>query len=316
MNNTLARIARPLGWVALAVPALAVGIALGRNLPTALDAPFAPISEALEGTPVVSTVAHAAGQLVNEVERGLHLGFDTSDYPGDAAMVAWAEHAPYSWVGYYLPAPCHKDASWSGKRERLEQMGWGIALVYVGQQQWEKSRTVRGRTPTCATQLLSERQGVKEAEDAITKTAAEGFPEGTTIFLDIERMERMSKAMRDYYTGWVVRVLEDGRFVPGVYAHTHNAKAIYTDVKAAYVAAGIGDEPPFWIASGRGFNEDRAPTEVGHQFANVWQGRLDIEQRWSNVRLPIDVNVSDTRSPSLALAGARRAATLEVVAGD
>ncbi|HKW12329.1 MAG TPA: hypothetical protein VJO33_18225, partial [Gemmatimonadaceae bacterium] len=51
-----------------------------------------------------------------------HLGFDTSEYPGDDAMRAWRDDGSYEWVGYYLPAaPCHKDASWSGKRDGLAQ---------------------------------------------------------------------------------------------------------------------------------------------------------------------------------------------------
>ena len=66
-----------------------------------------------------------------------HPGFDTSLYPGDAGMTAWLKPAsPYEWVGYYLEAPCHKDASWSGKRQKLTEMGWGLAVIYVGQQTW------------------------------------------------------------------------------------------------------------------------------------------------------------------------------------
>ena len=34
-----------------------------------------------------------------------HPGFDTSIYPGDAAMAAWRKpSSPYEWVGYYLKA--------------------------------------------------------------------------------------------------------------------------------------------------------------------------------------------------------------------
>jgi hypothetical protein len=65
-------------------------------------------------------------------------GFDTGIYPGDEAMRAWARpNSPYYWVGYYLAAPCHRDASWAGKREALSAMGWGLAVLYVGQQTWE-----------------------------------------------------------------------------------------------------------------------------------------------------------------------------------
>src|SRR5689334_2849742 len=67
-----------------------------------------------------------------------HAGFDTSIYPGDAAMSAWHKpSSPYEWVGYYLQAPCHRDPSWMGKRSTLRSMGWGLAVLYVGQQTFD-----------------------------------------------------------------------------------------------------------------------------------------------------------------------------------
>ena len=73
---------------------------------------------------------------------GRHLGFDTYEYPGDEVMAAWRHRdVPYEWVGYYLPAPCHKGRTWTGKRERLAAMGWGMAVIYVGQQTWDRRPT-------------------------------------------------------------------------------------------------------------------------------------------------------------------------------
>src|SRR5689334_14208594 len=64
-------------------------------------------------------------------------GFDTGIYPGDAAMTAWRYPAsPYYWAGYYLPAPCHRDVTWTSKYSTLTSMGWGLAALYVGQQDW------------------------------------------------------------------------------------------------------------------------------------------------------------------------------------
>ena len=37
--------------------------------------------------------------------------------------------SPYTWVGYYLPSPCHADASWTGERDTLITMGWGLAAA-------------------------------------------------------------------------------------------------------------------------------------------------------------------------------------------
>jgi hypothetical protein len=296
------------------------------------------------GSPIATpsigdAVASASANIAADLSEGPHLGFDTFSYPGDDAMRAWlTADKPYRWVGYYLPAPCHNDDSWEGKRETLTNMGWGMAVIYVGQQTWGRTpgqkiavtryitkrvkqvktrngkrvvRYVNKRVPvrvlvtprasrgaSCSTQFVSAARGTADANDAIAKTAAEGFARGTVIFLDIERMEAVPKAMRDYYRAWTERVVEDGRFRPAYYAHSFNANLIYRDVKQVLAGAGISADPPFWIASERGFSIDKAPAEVGHAFAQVWQGVLDVVETHNGVKLPIDVNVAQLPSPS------------------
>jgi hypothetical protein len=292
-------------------------------------------------TAIGDAVSDASAQITRDLRAGRHLGFDTYAYPGDAAMKAWRqeEGAPYEWVGYYLPqAPCHKGDTWSGKRETLASMGWGVAVIYVGQQVWtgtprqrvvktkwvtksvkqvrrvkgkRVTRTVKKKVPvryvtyaraepgqSCSTHLVSGARGIKDANDAIARAAREGFPRGTVVFLDIERMDKVPTAMRDYYKSWTKRVLEDGSYRPGYYVHDYNAKLIYRDVATIFVDAGKMEQPPFWIASGRGFSEDKEPHEVGHSFASVWQGVLDVVQTHNGVKLPIDVNVAAVPSPS------------------
>src|SRR5688500_10108040 len=86
--------------------------------------------------------AVASGAAVKGTRPGKHLGFDTYKYPGDAVMRDWRHGSvPYEWVGYYLPAPCHSGTTWMGKRQRLADMGWGMAVIYVGQQTWAKTPT-------------------------------------------------------------------------------------------------------------------------------------------------------------------------------
>ena len=293
-------------------------------------------------TALEEAIAEASDNISDNLRAGKHLGFDTYAYPGDEAMLAWREDgSPYEWVGYYLPkAPCHKGVSWSGKRERLEQMGWGVAVIYVGQQVWsgtprqkvvrtkwvtkrvKQVRRVKGKRVTryvrkkvpvkvvsyaraqpgqsCSTHLVSGARGRKDADDAIARAGREGFPAGTVVFLDIERMERTPKAMRDYYKEWTKRILEDGTYKPGYYVHNHNAKLIHGDVSSVFVDAGRIEAPPFWIASGRGFSTEKEPHEVGHEFAKVWQGLLDVTREHNGVELPIDVNVAAVPSPSYA----------------
>jgi hypothetical protein len=258
---------------------------------------------------VAAAVTGQKAPMANAQQQGKNLGFDTHTYPGDKTMAAWkaAPGAPYRWVGYYLPSPCHTDRSWTGKRQTLVDMGWGLAVVYVGQQTW--GRTPRKISPQrtaalvnskkpCNADLLTAERGRADADDAIAATAREGFPPRSIVFLDIERMEKMPQAMRDYYGAWTKRLLEHGQYRPGVYVHKHNAQAVYDDVKAAFFAAGVDEEPRIWVASGRGWEEGKAPQDVGFAFAGVWQGVIDAARTVADIKLPLDVNVSSWISPS------------------
>ncbi|MDB4900622.1 MAG: hypothetical protein JWN53_2430 [Gemmatimonadetes bacterium] len=265
---------------------------------------------------VVATVAQVAATVTGQESPmadaqldGKHLGFDTHTYPGDKTMRAWknAPGAPYRWVGYYLPSPCHKDASWTGKRQTLMDMGWGLAAIYVGQQTW--GRTPKPITPaklasygksntTCNADFISAARGAADGADAIAVTAREGFAPKSVVFLDVERMEKMPPAMRDYYRAWARTLLQDGRYLPGVYVHAFNAQVVHDDLKAEFVAAGVTDEPRIWVATGHGFDEGKAPQDVGFTFAGVWQGMIDVGRAVANIKLPVDVNVSAWTSPS------------------
>jgi hypothetical protein len=262
---------------------------------------------------------------------GSHVGFDTNIYPGDRAMTAWRDAGEYEWVGYYLDAPCHSDVSWNGKRKRLVDTGWGLAVIYVGQQTWGKSykpvtTTTKVRVPVrkksgkrsyvtrtmkrtstipvatsadgCSASFVNAAQGRIDARDAIATTAREGFAAGTVVFLDVEYMTSVPQRMREYYRAWTRAVLTDGRYRPGVYAHTRNAAAIYDDIAEEFVLAGAKGEPPFWIAGTGGFSTDATPTDVGHKFASAWQGLLDVVRTHNGVKLPIDISVSSMASPS------------------
>jgi hypothetical protein len=289
-----------------------------------------------------ANISGQTAMLANEVAHPSYLGFDTGTYPGDEAMRAWRTgNSPYSWAGYYLKSPCHQDEGWMGKRETLTAMDYGLAVLYVGQQTWGRrpgaphmervtvakrvtsyvgrgrkrhkvTRTVTrtvlrkaGPPPagsTCNADFVSGARGMREGVDAAQTTAREGFPRGTTIFLDLERMDVLHQSMRDYYSAWVRAVLDDGRYVPGIYVHTYNANTVYNDVKAVYTSAGIKGEPPFWVAKSKGFDTTKHPRETGHAFAAIWQGVLDVTQTWNGHKIPIDVNVAALPSPSAVVA--------------
>ena len=259
---------------------------------------------------------------------GSHPGFDTSIYPGDAAMQAWVRpSSPYEWVGYYLQAPCHRDPSWMGKRQTLTTMGWGLAVLYVGQQTFDgvpdviappvfdlqlalrptaragimvppTRAEIQSVAVTCSRTLLTTEQGTADAIDAVTKTASEGFSNGTVIFLDIEHMDSIPASMSAYYRAWVQQVLADGRFHPGIYVHKDNAQAIYDGVQKAYADMKRTGSAVFWLTTSAGFSIDKSPQDVGFPWASVWQGIYEVNQTWNGATINIDVDVASTSSPS------------------
>jgi hypothetical protein len=296
--------------VAAALAALVAAPFVAREAKGALfDGPAAAVDIVAElPAASIAKAAHLTLAAQSVAGTGSHLGFDTHSYPGDRAMQAW--RATYEWVGFYLPAPCHKDDSWSGTRPALARMNYGVAVIYVGQQTWSDHKPLsraqqaaaKANGAQCLPEFVSGARGLAEADDAIARTAAEGFPPGTIIYLDLERMDLVPERMRQYYREWTARVLADGRYVPGVYAHTYNADLVYRDLRGVYASAGIDADPPFWVAGGRGFHRDVSPSDVGHTFAHTWQGVLDIVERRNGFKLPIDVNVAAVPSPSGVLA--------------
>ncbi len=229
-----------------------------------------------------------------------HPGVDTWEYPGNEALRTWAKQAPYEWTGYYLTSPCHKEASWMGTRGAIERLGWGTAVLYVGQQTFEDdpSGTPTSGPVVCSRSLLTPEQGRLDALDAMTKSAGEGFPAGSTIFLDIERMSAIPPEMFAYYRAWTETVLASGRYVPGTYAHRQNAEALYAHARASFLTAGSRAVPPFWVAGSGNFALDAVPSASGAAFATVWQGVHDVRRTFGGVSLDVDENVAARPSPS------------------
>jgi len=215
------------------------------------------------------------------------LGFDTIYYPGDALMAAWRQDSPYRFVGYYLKAPCRRDGTYSGKRRTLQSMGWNCVPLYVGRQ---------AQGP-CSGGVLDASAGARHGLDAAAQAAAEGFPPGTSVYLDVEYVDSVGAPLRDYVSAWIDTVRKSP-FAAAVYCHVSNAAALRRIVTAAWPAG--APAPRFWVAGGRRrFDPDRSlPADSGVAFAALWQGLLNIKRTHAGRELLIDVNVSTTADPA------------------
>jgi hypothetical protein len=202
-------------------------------------------------------------------------------------MQVWKNSSPYTFTGYYLKAPCHGNASWSGTRAKLVAMGWGIAVIYVGRQ-------VKG---PCSNTPITSDLGPRDGMDAVAKTTAEGFPPNTVVYLDVEAMDTITPAIQDYTRAWFTEVLNGG-FVPGMYCHVRNAPDLRAAVMAAYPSG--APAPLFWVAGGKKpFDPaNSTPSDSGVGFAEMWQGRLDTDDTQGSIKLRIDMDVAAHPDPS------------------
>jgi hypothetical protein len=208
-------------------------------------------------------------------------GFDTSGYPGDAAMQTWKASSPYIFVAYYIQSPCHHNAGWMGKRATLTALGWNLLPVYVGQ-------LVVGSSG-CTNNVLTAAQGQIDGQDAATKLTGDGFAAGSFVYLDIERCDVLPDGMKDYAGAWVQNVVNAG-FAAGVYCHKHNAP----DLQAA-----IGNAR-YWIAGGvtAQFNVTTSnPSDSGIAFADLWQRPEPISRTFGGVTILVDEDVSSFADP-------------------
>jgi hypothetical protein len=224
-------------------------------------------------------------------------GFDTGSYPGDAAIAAWADRSPYHFVGFYFDSPCHTTKTfrtWSGTFPVIRVAGLGVAIVYVGLQQ-----------DGCGHATLSRAKGIEHGVDTIGKFAAEGFPPGAVVFLDIEHYNgALSDDMAAYLQGWLSAILDDGTITPGVYCPAGKVTEIERAAEREFAAHGVpGGAPVFWVVKTDATFDPAAsvPAGSGVAFASAWQGRLDVNETHGGVTIHIDQNVADRRDPSRTL---------------
>ena len=160
------------------------------------------------------------------------------------------------------------------KYTTLHAMGWGLTAIYVGQQDWTQipqsivvrganeaaraSQSIASEQATCSASLLSAEQGTLEAADAVARLKADGFPDRSIVFLDVEFVTSVTPALLDYYRAWIAGVLRDGRYRPGIYAAKSNATTLYVAAVDAVRAAGSSEQPPFWIAAAPDFRSRRS----------------------------------------------------------
>ncbi|MGB9242630.1 MAG: glycoside hydrolase domain-containing protein [Candidatus Acidiferrales bacterium] len=133
-----------------------------------------------------------------------YLGFDSNDYPGDAALPSLRR--AFSFAGYWLNIPPGADSNeWVGKRSALLKNGFGFLLLF------------NGRTISQLKTLESAADAGKvEGQAAVARAQQEGFHMDAVIFLDQEEGGRMTDEQNAYIFAWFDAVIAGG-FRAGIY---------------------------------------------------------------------------------------------------
>jgi len=212
---------------------------------------------------------------------------DISIYPGDVVMDHLIETTNLEWCGFYLgPAPSHPDPSWMGQRARLVKTGWGLAPIYVGQQD----------PGGPGSHALTAAQGRLDGDQASSLAKAAGFPIGSVVYLDIEAPAPLTQATSEYLVQWV-EVVTALEYRAGVYCSHHIVAAL----------AALDLDLVFWIykiseADNGGikpqpFKDDDPPTIAGINTTG-WQWTQNCTIVTLNGNLTVDLDTAATSDPS------------------
>jgi len=203
------------------------------------------------------------------ITQAAYLGFDTNDYPGDAALPA-LRHT-FSFAGFWLnQPPGGATIPWTGKREILLRNGFGFLLLFNGRLERQL------KNPQRAAAL-----GSSDAATAVRTALRESFHPGTVIFLDQEEGGEMEPAQMAYLLSWTDGVIA-AHFHAGIYCSAIPASAGkgHTVITAEDIRSHAGNRriaffvyndacppSPGCVIS----NDPPQPSASGVSFASVWQ---------------------------------------------
>jgi hypothetical protein len=222
-----------------------------------------------------------------------YAGFDTYSCP-DFGMMQWLkDNTNLSFCGFYLGgAPCHGDAGWMGTRAVLAAQGWGMAAIYVGQQEPGNN---------CGANILTSDQGNIDGQQAtsLMSAANAGFPIGSVVYLDIEGGGPASAQTKAYYQAWVDAVFAGGLYRPGVYCSYTTAPSLLAVRSAVQVwATRLLNVPDGGYTNPFGTDD---PVNSGVNAATVWQYAQNQDVDFAGApadTLHIDLNFASVSDPS------------------
>lgn len=215
-------------------------------------------------------------------------GVDRSSYPGDNVIDLFLHQSNVKWFGFYLgPAPSHSDHSWMSRRAHLVGLGFGLAPIYVGQQEPNIPHS---------SHVLTTAQGMADGAGAVSLAAGAGFPSSSVIYLDIESGGPLSSTMLTYTTAWVGAVTA-GNFRTGIYCSHNVSAALAVKFPGTFIwnwkipAHSPPYHAPFPVPD---------PANSGYTGATMWQFAQNVNLFVGGTQLlTYDLDSSTVQDPSM-----------------
>ena len=171
----------------------------------------------------------------------------------------------------------------------LKTQGWGIAPIYVGQQEAAQP----------GSHHLTPAQGTADGADAAHLMTTAGFPPGSFVYLDLEAGGPVSAATHGYVTAWIASVQAQGTFQPAIFYSFTSAPSLPAPGPALRYwnwhlgIIGPAPTPPSFPVNN--------PSGCGFAQATVWQHTQNTNFAFPGCPSPhllLDLNVASLPDPS------------------
>jgi peptidoglycan hydrolase-like protein with peptidoglycan-binding domain len=264
---------------------------------------------------VLSVPAHAANPVTPGNYTGL--GFDQCEAPSQAAMSTWIKKSPFRAAGIYISGAsraCQRQSNLNATWVRNQlAAGWHLMPITLGPQAACSPRYPRyGPTidptinPNPANTYSAARvQGALEARRAVSVARTPHPSPGSTIFYDLEAFTSGASTACTWSALWFISSwtseLHRYRYASGYYSSAASGIKMLDDARVR-TGNRIVLPDQLWIADWDG----RANTRSTYVRSDGWQPYRRAKQyqgghneTWGGVRINIDRNYLDLRTPKL-----------------
>jgi len=261
---------------------------------------------------VLSAPAYAANPVTPGNFRGL--GFDQCEAPSQTAMRAWMRSSPFRAAGIYISGDsrgCQRQTALTPTWVRNQlAAGWHLMPITLGPQAWCTTRDrylhqVRISPINTSTYSRARAQGRAEAAKAVDVARRLGIVRGSTLFYDLEAFDtRRSTACTSsamwFVNSWTGKLHALG-YASGFYSSAASGIRMLDDARVSARSPYLLPDQ-IWIADWN----NRADTASSYIRSDGWQPHLRAHQyrgghteTWGGVRINIDRNYVDLRTPNL-----------------